>query len=99
MKKKKRSLTKEQRDALLRSLAISTTYIQSTQQSDHGSSHNLTPTRGVKDTPSLTTTAELKRIGVVFSIIILILVATILIDHNTSYLASAGTFLSQRLGL
>lgn len=99
MKKKKRSLTKEQRDALLRSLSTShgeNTVINTNAPTSSG--HQVSQ-RDSKDAPSLTTTKELKRIGTVFCIIFILLVGAILIDRNTSYLGDVGRFIAQRFGL
>lgn len=99
MKKKKRSLTKEQRDALLRSL--STTPSDSVLAGSNIStvSDHPSPQRVTHNTPSLTTTAELKRIAIVFSIIVIILIGMIFIDHTTPYLGKAGALITHRFGL
>lgn len=108
-KHKKRVLTKEQRDAILRSLsrqsqpetAIPKDQIIASESKENKVAVTLPKLTRLSnnDAPAQTTTAELKRIGLVLGFIIVLLIATIILDHKTNYLNLAGSYLTRRLGL
>lgn len=109
MKKKKRALTKQQRNAILQSLQRSSDF---NVVVDKGSetSPKIPSADQIKENISKTYTSqiqvdygsfvgELKKIALVGGIIIILLAGTVLVNQKTNYLTEAGSFITDKIGL
>lgn len=98
MKKKKRALTKQQRNAILQSLQRSSDL---SVVVDNGSkAPPKTQSIGLaKEVDYGSFVGELKKIAFVGGMIIILLGGTVLANQKTNYLTQAGSFITHKIGL
>lgn len=109
MKKKKRALTKQQRNAILQSLQKSSQLNTSVENSSPimGERQVVKNDKIVNDKiytsqiqiDSNNFINELKKIAILGGVIIIILTGTIIINQKTDYLAKIGSYITSKIGL
>lgn len=92
MKKKKRALTKQQREAILRSLDRSPQSLP--QTADKNILQNKPETNGTSPNSAIT---EIKRILLVLLVVVVVLGALIIVDKKTTYLSRFGSLIAAKL--